>query len=57
MKILLRDSDAKVGREDFFKPTFGYESLYEISNDNRVRVVNLSTSKKSNCHKYDVSPS
>jgi hypothetical protein len=34
--MLLGDFNAKVGREDIFKPTIGYESLHEISNDNRV---------------------
>jgi hypothetical protein len=45
MKILLGDFNAKVGREDIFKPTIGNESLHEISNDNGVRVVNFATSK------------
>ncbi|PNF27989.1 hypothetical protein B7P43_G14203 [Cryptotermes secundus] len=44
MKILL-DFNAKVGREDIFKPAIGNESLHEISNDNGVRVVNFATSK------------
>jgi hypothetical protein len=44
-KILLGDSNAKVGREDIFKLTVGNESLHEISNDNGVRVVNFTTSK------------
>jgi hypothetical protein len=41
-KILLGDFNAKVGKEGTFKPTIGNKSLYEISNDNGVRVVNLS---------------
>jgi endonuclease/exonuclease/phosphatase family metal-dependent hydrolase len=45
MKILLGDFNAKVGREDIFKPIFGNESLHEASNDNGVRVVNFATSK------------
>ncbi|PNF23141.1 hypothetical protein B7P43_G06674 [Cryptotermes secundus] len=45
MKILLGDFNAKVGREDISKPTIGNESLYEISNDIGVRVVNFATSK------------
>jgi exonuclease III len=47
MKILLGDFNAKVGREDIFKPTIGNESLYEISNDNGVRLVNLPRIKTS----------
>jgi hypothetical protein len=39
MKILLGDFNAKVGREDIFKPTIGNESFPKISNDNGVRVV------------------
>jgi hypothetical protein len=49
MKILLADFNAKVGREDIFKPTVGNESLHKISNNNGVRVVNFATSKKSDC--------
>jgi hypothetical protein len=60
MKILLAGFNAKVGREDIFKPTIGNESLHEISNEGRV--VNSSTSKNlivksikfphSNIHKF-----
>jgi endonuclease/exonuclease/phosphatase family metal-dependent hydrolase len=62
MKILLGDFNAKVGREDIFKPTIGNESLHEISNDNGVRLVSFVTSKSlrvkstmfphCNIHKY-----
>jgi hypothetical protein len=45
MKIFLGDLNAKVGREDIFKPIIGNESLHEASNDNEVRVVNFPTSK------------
>jgi hypothetical protein len=44
MKILI-DFNAKVGREDIFKPVIGNESLHEASNDNGVRVVSFATSK------------
>jgi hypothetical protein len=44
-KILLEDFNAKVGRENIFKPTTGNENLHEISNDNGVRAVNFATSK------------
>jgi hypothetical protein len=44
MKILLH-FNAKVGREEIFKPTIGNESLDEISNDNGVRIVNSDKSK------------
>jgi exonuclease III len=45
MNILLVDFNAKVGRENIFKPTIGNESLHEISTDSGVRVVNFATSK------------
>jgi hypothetical protein len=44
MKILLGDFNAKVAREDIFKPIIGNESLHEISNVNGVRLVNFATS-------------
>jgi hypothetical protein len=46
MKILFRDFNAKVGKEDIFKPTIRNESLHATSNDNGVRVVNFTTSKR-----------
>jgi exonuclease III len=33
MTILLRDFNAKVGREDIFKPTIGNESLHQITSE------------------------
>jgi hypothetical protein len=45
MKILLRDFNAKVGRENIFEPTIGNESLHQDSNDNGNRIVNFATSK------------
>jgi len=44
MKILLGDFNAKLGREDIFKPTIGNEILHQDSNDNNdngVRIVNF----------------
>jgi hypothetical protein len=52
MKILLGDINAKVGREEIFKPTTGNESLHEISNDTGVRVVNFNTFPHRNFHKF-----
>jgi hypothetical protein len=62
MKILLGDFNAKVGRENIFKPTIGKDSLHQDSNDNGVRLVNFATSKNlvlkstmfphQNIHKY-----
>jgi exonuclease III len=45
MMILLGDINAKLGREDIFKPTIENESLHQDSNDNGVRIVNFATSK------------
>jgi exonuclease III len=46
MKILLGDFNAKVSREDIFKPTIGNESLHAISKDNGVRIVNFAEIQK-----------
>ena len=61
-KILQRDFNAKVGRENILKPTIGQESLHQDSNDNGVRLVSFATSKNlvvkskmfphQNIHKY-----
>jgi endonuclease/exonuclease/phosphatase family metal-dependent hydrolase len=45
INTLLGDFNAKVGREDIFKPTIGNENVHAISNDNGVKVVNFATSK------------
>jgi hypothetical protein len=39
MKILLGDFNAKLGREDIFKPKIKSESLHQDSNDNDVGVA------------------
>ena len=36
MKIILRDFNAKMRRENIFKPTVGNESLHQDSNDKGV---------------------
>jgi len=43
MKILVGDFNAKVRRENIFKPTIGNESLHQDSNDNCVRIVKFAT--------------
>jgi hypothetical protein len=44
-KIPLGYFNAKVQRENIFKPTIKNESLHEVTNDNGVRVVNHAMSK------------
>jgi hypothetical protein len=44
-KILLGDFNEKVRWEDIFKLIIDNVSLYEVSNNNGVRVVNSATSK------------
>jgi hypothetical protein len=51
-KILFGNVNAKVGREDIFKPTIRIESLREISIDSRVP-----HKKKSYCQDYNVTTS
>jgi exonuclease III len=45
MKMLVGNFNAKLGREDIFKPIIGNESLHEASNGKGVRLVNFATSK------------
>ena len=45
MKILSGDFNAKLERENIFKPTTGHKSLHQDSNDNGVRIVKFATSK------------
>ncbi|XP_060518457.1 uncharacterized protein LOC132697179 [Cylas formicarius] len=41
MLIILGDLNAKVGREEAFRPHIGRHSLHELSNDNGQRLINL----------------
>ena len=60
--MLLGDFNAKVGTENIFKLTTGWESLHQDINDNGVRLANFDTSKNPvvkstmfphrNIHKY-----
>jgi hypothetical protein len=43
MKILLEDFNAKMGRENIFKPTTGNESLHQDINGNGFNIVNFTT--------------
>ena len=45
IKMILRDFNAEVGRENVFKSAIQNESLHQGSNDG-VRIVNFTTSKK-----------
>ena len=45
MKIQLGGFNAKVGRDNIFKPTIGNESLHQGSNDNGVRLENFENQK------------
>jgi hypothetical protein len=41
----LASTNAKLGRQNIFKPTIGNESWHQDSNNNGVRIVNVTTSK------------
>jgi len=45
--MIIGDMNAKVGREHMYRPVIGPNSLQEISNGNRTRLVNFAHSK--NC--------
>jgi hypothetical protein len=56
IKIMLRDFNAKLGREIIFKPTIGNETLHQDSKDNNVRIVNFATSEDLVVKQHDVGP-
>jgi len=43
--ILLGDFNAKIGKEECFRPIIGVHSLHQISNNNGCRLVDLATGK------------
>jgi hypothetical protein len=45
MTILLGEFNAKLGREDIFKPIIGNDSLNQYGKNNGVRIVNFVTLK------------
>lgn len=57
-KIVIGDANGQVGREDFFRPIIGTESLHLVTNDNGLRLVNFAATISStyftrkNIHKH-----
>jgi hypothetical protein len=43
--IILLDSDAKIRKENIFKPTTGNDNVHKSKNDNGVRRVKVARSK------------
>ncbi|XP_029344207.1 uncharacterized protein LOC115033855 [Acyrthosiphon pisum] len=45
VQIILGDFNAKIGREECFKPIIGEHSLHQLSNDNGCRLIDLATGR------------
>ena len=54
LKILLGHFNAKLGRENIFKPTIKNENLHQYSIGNSVIRVNCATQIKSSCKEHNV---
>jgi hypothetical protein len=45
IKLILGDFNAKVGKENIYKPTTGNESLHKETNNNRIKIIQFVISK------------
>ena len=45
VKIVIGDANAQVGREDFFRPIIGRESLHSVTNDNGLKLINFAATR------------
>ncbi|XP_058817611.1 craniofacial development protein 2-like [Topomyia yanbarensis] len=45
VKIVIGDTNAQVGREDFFRPIIGKESLHSVTNNNGLRLVTFAAAR------------
>jgi len=45
LKMIVGDFNAKIGRENIYRPIKGPDSLHEISNDNGTRLIHFATSQ------------
>jgi len=44
--MIVGDFNAKIGRENIYRPTIGPDSLHEISNNNGTRLIHFATSQE-----------
>jgi hypothetical protein len=45
VKILVGDMNAKVGKENMYRPTIGKESIHDVSNNNSIRLTDFAISR------------
>jgi len=55
IKIILGDFNAKVDKENIYKPTNGNESLHNETNNNGITTIQFTISKRFKCKEYNVS--
>jgi len=45
VKIVIGDANAQIGKESFFRPVTGKESLHSITNENGLRLINFAAAR------------
>lgn len=46
MKIIIADANAKIGRQEYYRPTIGQYNLYSDTNKNERLLIEMTATRK-----------